>query len=351
MNDNTETRKIAIDPGFLGFKAAEVIEDTIYTNEMPAVVGIGGLPDDSMLNVGLSKSRAAKPVQISLNGQSMLVGHNVQEYTVPVTRLDYQRLQDGPELRALMYTILASRLDNDHCTSLIFGLPVSVMSKKVLAQQTISRLRSWMIGEHNFSLNGKDYHIEVNKIRGMAQPLGSYFAFGLRNDGEWGKSLDDWDAPIVVGDIGFNTLDLFGIKKGKMIHRVTEGDRLGMHQAAQAIIRDVAKWGVRPSLYEVDLMIKAHVAGEKVLLYHANGSEDIGSLIQVALIQTFSKIIEFIDAHLSGLPYRYLILTGGGALVLKEMLLEHYPYAIILDNPVLANAEGMARYAIREGVF
>lgn len=352
MNNNTETRKIVIDPGFLGFKMAEMINGNCVLNELPTVTGIGEIPDMGILSTGLGRvSKAIKPIQVDLGDQSILVGHNVHQYTKPTTRLDYERLREGPEIRALVYAILSNQLNGNDCMSLLIGLPVSVMSDKNLAQKTMSKLRSWMVGNHEFTVNTNPYHIRIEKVRGMAQPLGTYWCFGLDKNGQWDRGSADWDAPVVIADIGFNTLDAFGIQKGQLIHRATGGERLGMHQAARAIIEEVSKWGVRPSLYEMDLMIKAHTSGEEVLLYHPNGTETINNLIETALSQAFSSIAEFIDARLNGLPYRFLIITGGGAMALKKWLLEHYPYAIILDDPVTANARGLARYAIREGVF
>lgn len=349
---NTEARKIAIDPGFLGFKMAEMINGDCILSELPTVTGIGKIRDMGILSTGLSRApKVIKPVQVGLDGQSILVGHNVHQYTKPTTRLDYERLREGPEIKALVYAILSNQLNDNDCISLLIGLPVSVMSDKGLAQKTMSKLRSWMVGQHEFTINGNSYHIEIQKVRGMAQPLGTYWAFGLDKKGQWDRGSADWDAPGIVADIGFNTLDVFGIQKGQLIHRATGGDRLGMHQAARTIIEEVSGWNVRPSLYEVDLMIKAHVNGEEVLLYHPNGTEVINNLIETALSQAFSGIVEFIDAKLNGLPYRFLIITGGGAMALKKWLQEHYPYAIILDNPVTANARGLARYAVREGVF
>lgn len=350
MNNNP--RKIAIDPGFLGFKMAEMINGKCVLDELPTVTGIGKIRDMGILSTGLSRvSKVIKPVQVGLGDQSILVGHNVHQYTKPTTRLDYERLREGPEIKALVYAILSNQLSDNSCISLLIGLPVSVMSDKSLAQKTINKLRSWMISSHEFTVNANPYHIRIEKVRGMAQPLGTYWCFGLNKEGQWDRSPVDWNAPVVVADIGFNTLDVFGIQKGQLIHRATSGERLGMHQAARAIIEEISKWNVRPSLYEMDLMIKAHINGEEVLLYHPSGTEIINDLVETALSQTFSSIVEFVDARLNGLPYRFLIITGGGAMALKKWLLEHYPYAIILDDPVTANARGLARYAIREGVF
>jgi len=42
-------------------------------------------------------------------------------------------------------------------------------------------------------------------------------------------------------------------------------------------------------------------------------------------------------------------LTGGGALALSKMLLGRFPKATMMCEPILANARGLAKLAIRPG--
>ena len=44
-----------------------------------------------------------------------------------------------------------------------------------------------------------------------------------------------------------------------------------------------------------------------------------------------------------------MLLTGGGALALAPRLLRQYPHAQVVDDPVQANARGLAKLAARPG--
>lgn len=349
------TRKLALDPGFGEFKVAEANGQTTLTNLIPSVIGLGSLGDMGLLSVGMRRSHKGqdKPIEVEINEQSYLVGRNVHEYAEPVERLDYQRLSEGPELRALVYVALASRMKGGpYNASLLVGLPVEVMQNRSQAQRALAALRGWLVGRHQFKMAGDEYDITVEKVKVMAQPLGSYFAFGLNGAGKWDDSRVDWEAPAAVVDIGFNTVDMFGIKGGRLISRFTGGDRLGMHKAARSIVSQVDRmYKVKMSLYEADQMIRRYVAGSEVTLYHPKGVADLRELIRTALSKTFSAVNEFIDDHLGRAGFRYLLNTGGGAEALKPWLVEQYPTATILPEPVTANAVGLAEFAIRDGIL
>jgi hypothetical protein len=348
-------RRLALDSGFGGFKIAEVVNEQVVYHTIPAVVAMGHLTDMGLLSVGgmrRSHKSQVKPYQVSVAGQNFLVGANVQEHREPSSRLDYQRLANGPELQALMYTTLACQLNSGpYACSILIGLPVEVMQDRSKAQKTLYTLRSWLIGSHKFSVDGIPYSIQIDKIKAMAQPLGTYFAYGLTGSGRWNNDRIDWDAPTAVGDIGFNTVDLFGIKSGQLINRFTSGGRLGMHRASRRIIQEASDYRVKLSLYEADQMIRDFVAGKPVTLYHPNGSEEFSNVVKSALSNTFTEVYEFFDSHLGSSGFRYFILTGGGVVSLNNWLVEEYPTALIPADPVAANAIGLAKFAARSEVF
>ena len=76
-------RKIAVDPGFGGFKVAEVQGDEVVVDTIPAVIGIGQT-SAKPLTTGLGrKNSRTKPFVIAFDGISYLVGPNVHLYTRP----------------------------------------------------------------------------------------------------------------------------------------------------------------------------------------------------------------------------------------------------------------------------
>ena len=106
-------RNIALDPGFGGFKAAEVQGDAVKVVTVPSVVGTGstdlGLLD--LAGVTGRRRRADQPYHLVFEGVEFLVGPGVVDYTRPVERLDFQRLSDGPEQQKAVMNVLFERIE------------------------------------------------------------------------------------------------------------------------------------------------------------------------------------------------------------------------------------------------
>ncbi len=232
-------RKIAIDPGFGGFKVAEVQHGNLATHTLPAVVGVGST-DLGYLGTGFGRQNKHTPHTVTIDGTGYLVGQNVNHYAPPIERLDFQRLSDGPELRALLYAALWRITGaGNHTAALMVGLPVEIVQDKKRTQNTLRTLRGWLVGSHRFAVDGEAVTLTVTAVKGLAQPVGSYFAWGANVNGTWRMSRDALQKPVAICDIGFNTLDLFAVQNGQVFGHFTGGDTLGMHRTADAIVRHV----------------------------------------------------------------------------------------------------------------
>lgn len=351
---------LALDPGFGNFKIGCRNGDShTHIATIPSVIGIGQT-DLGLLNTGLNgHKKQVKPFSVQFDQINYLVGPNVHRFGQPIERLDFQRLFSGPEVRALTYVALASILDTAAPSpaagegrggglglAILVGLPVEILQDRQRGLATLAGLKEWLVGSHKFCVNGKPYSLAITAIKAMAQPLGSYFAWGLNNDGEWSRPAADFNAPVAVADIGFNTLDLFGIERGQVISRLTSGKALGMHRAATTIRRLVSlNCRADLSLSQADELIREHLKGQLAEVHTPAASIQVNHLVQQALDETFAGINEFLREHWSGGGFRYLILTGGGAEALKKPLLNQYPQAVYLPDPVTANVDGLARYA------
>lgn len=359
------THITAIDGGFGNFKVAYRNGDGhIHVEQFPSVVGLGQT-ELGLLATGLDgRRRQVKPFVVEFDGLAYLVGPNVHRWGRPSERLDFQRLYEGPEVRALTYAALGRVLSlaplsfaegskgrvfdpgREISLSILAGFPVEILQDRPRGLATLAGLKAWLVGRHAFCVDGRPYAITVTAVKAMAQPLGSYFLWGLDEEGRWRRSEADFNAPVAVADIGFNTLDLFGIERGQVVSRLTGGQALGMHRAATAIKRHVRHaYGVDLSLGQADELIREHVKGHPAQVHHTGGTAEINPVVQQALDETFAAINQFLLEHWREGGYRYLILTGGGAEALRKPLLRHWPAAIYLPDPVCANANGLARYA------
>ena len=349
---------IGLDPGFGAIKAAAIsAAGGVQQVVLPSVVGIGEL-DLGWLSLGkLGRRRPQEqPHSVVWNTGnavegcddrvSYLTGARVEEYTRVVERMDFLRLADGPELRALLYTALGLLLGSgNHDLALMLGLPVEVMADRLLARNIRDGLRAWLLGTHALTLNGEALTFTVAQLEVLAQPAGAFFAWGLDNAGQWARETVDLQVPVGICDIGFNTLDLFSVQGGRVQGRFTGGDTVGMRRAAELLAHTIkSRHGVTLSLQQADALLRErhpHLAT-------ADGLLDLSAPASQARAAATGAILAFLENRWgNGRQFRHLLFTGGGAEALRADLLRHYPHGVVLPEPVTANALGLLRYGRR----
>jgi len=340
--------QLGVDPGFGNFKVAAVGKEGVQVSIVPSVVGVGET-DLGMLSLGNLGRRRHRPVpdRVAFGGVTYLVGEGVARFTRPVQRMDFLRLSDGPELRALFYDAVFHLLGEGFHRDIapMVGLPVEVMGDRERARETLRALRRWMIARHRFAVNDRPVTLQVTDVRVMAQPAGTFFAWGLDDTGRWMRAKGDLKAPVAICDIGFNTLDLFAVQGGEVVARFTGGDTAGIRRAAELLINTVrAQHSVELSLHEADALLRQ----KRPKLYTAEGEVNLKPQVAQALATTAAGITTFVERRWgNGKQFAHLLFTGGGAETLRDALLRQYPHGVVLPNPVAANAVGLARYAVR----
>lgn len=349
VSEEVKTWIIAADLGFGGIKVATVTDagETIC-EVIPSVVGIG-TTRMGMLNAGFRIGKKEEPLAVAFGGTSYLVGAGVSRYARPRERLDFLRLSEGPELRALLYAALWKITGpGRHQVNLMIGLPVEVIKDDALAQTTMRKLREWVVGEHVFTVERGETTVNIVAVNATSQPLGALFAWGANLNG--GLSAEMATGTIAVCDIGFNTLDLFVIRNGQVDKHQTGGDRLGMHRVADSVIRYVRDtYKVSLTMHEADDLVRAYTNDQPAILYHAGGDTDLSEVIAQALDESFIALNQLIRQYWDqGTQFRHFLVTGGGAGAFRKKILEFYPFAAILPKPVTANAVGIALLARRK---
>lgn len=370
----------AEDGGFGNHKIGWLNGDgNIHTTALPADVGIGST-ELGLLSAGTDrKYTQVKPFTVEWEGHRFLVGPNVHRWSSRTfeRRTDYQRLGNAPEARPLTYVGLAQMLNSiaearaqagPHTTanghkpvnlpviqpdddptphvSLVVGFPVEVMEDVPRAQSILAGRKSWLIGCHHFTVNGRPYRVHVDRLVAMPQPFGTYGWWGYRPDGTWGRPKEDFNVPVCVGDVGYNTFDMYGIERGEIVGHLARGQDLGIHHAVQTIVQEVrAAHGVELSNGEADQMIREHTKGRAVTIHTSKASYEINHIVQQGLDLCFNGLSTFMREHVRPGDYRYLLLTGGGLLSLRQQFINQYPRAHIPPDPVTSNVDGLARRA------
>jgi len=225
------------------------------------------------------------------------------------------------------------------------GLPVEVLADRERAKATLRALRSWVIGEHRFTVNDAEVTLTVNDIRAMAQPAGAFFAWGLNDQGKWIKGKRNLKAPVAVCDVGFNTLDLFVVEGGEPVGRFTGGDTAGMRRAAELLTASVqTSCGIELSLHKADALMRQR----QPKLHAAQGEINVRPLaIQAQDTAAAGVVRSSSGAGATAKRFAHLLFTGGGAASLEKRLLKQYPHGVVLPDAVTANAVGLVRYAAR----
>lgn len=346
-------RKIGVDPGFDSIKIAEVFGDSILTTMLPSVVGLARERKDGLTLGGVVRGqRRPEPYHIAFDGIEYLVGSGVADVTKPIERMDFSRFSDSPELRAALYTALYKIVNGGgHDLALALALPVPVVQDKDMAAKVEKDLRGWLMGRHQFEVNGVVACLNITNLRAkIAQPVATWFEWGLDNAGQWVRGPKAAKAPVLIIDQGFNTLDVLVVEGGRISDRHSGGDTLGMRRAAERLTDTLeGRYKIRLDLRQANEMIQAVVAGQSVETWVKGEAVDVSREARQALASLEADVIRFVDQAVENAAAYRVLLTGGGAVALASRLRQKYEHAEAMAEPVLANARGLAKMAQRPG--
>ncbi len=344
------------DPGFKANKAARVQGNEISTYALPSAVGLAdrGRKDGLSLGGVIRTNRTLRPpFRVVFDGIEYLVGPNVDNYTKPIDRMDFDRFTDSPELRATFYTTLYRIINGGgHKVALAIALPVEVLQNKDEAARVERAMQSWMVGEHHFSVDGVETVLVIAKVRvKIPQPVATWFDWGMDCTGQWIKGKEAQRAPTLIVDEGFNTLDVVVVENGQISDRLSGGDTLGMSRAAEQLIEMMKyRHGLAVELARANDLIESVVNGQPAEVYLYGEPRNVTREAKQALSSLEADVDNYFKRSLGKAKDAYhVLLTGGGALALSARLLARFPQAILMPEPVLANARGLAKLAIRPG--
>ncbi|HUV95789.1 MAG TPA: ParM/StbA family protein [Anaerolineae bacterium] len=362
-----EIQDIGCDLGHGGVKTAQVrmvtmpdgtIERQMVTNAIPSVVAVGSTTSTGALKldgiVRTGKDRATRPDVVTFDGTSYLAGHSVGRFATPVERMDFDRFTEGTDTRALLYAALWPFLNGgSHTLKIALALPVEILLDRAQARTLQDGMTKWMVGTHNFTLNGTPAIFDIAAIRATAaQPLAGWFSWGLNLSGQWCQGSEAARAPTLIIDIGFNTLDLVAIEAAQVSTRYTGGENLGMRRTAELITHTIhATYGLNLTLYEADALTRAIVNSQKAHVYVAGQVQDVTQIVRQALQTHGTQVVRYVEQRVDKARQFHILLVGGGALAHGQRLRQQWPHAQTVEHPVTANAEGLAKMATRANYF
>ncbi len=348
MDQVVESVVVGLDPGFGSIKVAKPTGESAVVQ---SYFGVGQLVASALAPTVRRPGTKARhndevPHQVQVGNVTYLVDGQVERYTKPQERVDVSRFRGGPDMEAQTMLALHELLGaGSHQVRLMVGLPVEVLAKRKEALETVRGLQRWLHGHHEVVIDGQDFAVDVLGALVQAQPLGTFFSWSLDGQGRWRRTRDDAKAPIGIIDVGFNTLDLYIVENGGYVPLGTRGANLGiMHMVEQFNQELQNRFGVHPmSLHEGDRFLR----DPRRRLYMPGGRVvDVEPIVRQIIETSGMAIQRFVQETWSGVQLLHMLGTGGGALLVEDILKQTFPNVEILPQPDTANAIGLARSAL-----
>lgn len=278
------------------------------------------------------KSRT-RPMLVRGEFGSFYVGDGAHEHGRPVENLDFDRLTGAPEMRALLYAAWAQYQHEhgpfDEPLALMVGLPLQMMTGD-LARDYQKGVKGWLMGTHEFEVDGITHRVEVDAVKQTSQPVGALFDYVLDHRGQMiGERGDALLDEVGVISVGFNTVELLVVKERGAVERFTRGNTLGVRRLLELINRD----GLF-SLGELDAKLRAN-----------RMKSELKQAMPVWVREVNGEIEKVWGV--SHRRFAKVLIVGGGALLLREALTVQFAHkAWVPDDAVLAIARGLWKLSV-----
>lgn len=279
--------------------------------------------------IGLKSEK--RPLVVSTSDGEFYVGAKAHNYGHPIENLDFGRLFESPEMRALVYGSWTRFMGVygafDGPLSVMVGLPLQTMGDDM--KDARKSLRKWLSGPHTWTADGASYAVNVERVRWTSQPVGALFDFvmddSLNIPVGRGSALTD---EVGVLSVGFNTLELMVVQDQVATERFTGGEKLGVRRLLELV--DPKN---EYSLGEKDVKLRLGTLKYKDKL--PIWAREVNGAIERVWGESLSR-------------FAAVLVVGGGAVLLGDHL-NLRGKAVVLDNPVLAISHGLEKLDRKKG--
>lgn len=328
---------IAVDVGFGKVKG---FSDKGKMIDFPSVIGdfhpvqfVSGLGNDQIQNL-----------VIGYNHKQYFLGEAALKQSKPQATVDKDRTVSEEGLVLLMgaLSLLVGEKVSDSF-NMIVGLPV--MHYESLKDTYIAAIKKLHIID-NLSLTGEllnRKYLTIAAVKVLPQPMGTFFDNLLNENGEIVNSKLATENVGII-DIGYNTLDFARIDNFDFINpRSTSYSGLGIFSAYQNLSVEIYRnLGIEIPPEQIEAIIRKgemNISGRQISLEQFK---------QNAFTETARQIISRVKSFW---PDRWsldkIIISGGGASLLGEFLIQEFQQASIGTNPMFANVSGYKKFGRR----
>jgi hypothetical protein len=276
--------------------------------------------------IGLAASgiRLQRATIVNFRGHEYAIGPGAPLRGIAFESIDETRFIATPTLALLLGAVARVVGPDAGPIALVVGLPVSMLQADEARKGVVRSLRQELMGTHTLQVNGETIVLDIRKVWTRAQPLGVWAQWAVMATGALHPGARNSLVGIV--DIGFHTVDLFGVQAGQA--------HLGMVAGAEL--------GVRTLLEDAK--------GNDDVPYHTllwEFSQGILTVSNDALASWVARLTSFIRRRWRDIRPHMVILAGGGVAMLQERgLVDALRRAVraetyIPPDPITAGAQGL----------
>ena len=312
----------------IGYNATKTISGDRRAS-FPSVVGT---PDEARWGLAEADTIMLEEPTRVLIGQGAIIQSRFQQ------QRESRDWTETPEWYALFLASLTELTKATRANlNIVTGLPIKFYGYKEAVQERL-------LGQHRVKRRGRTAQMfTVTAVRVVPQPFGTLLSVALDDRGIIINSALTTEKVGVI-DIGGKTTNLLTVDTLWEVPHETTSVSLGAWDAVRAL-RD---W---LSVEYPDLELRDHkisqVVQERQVRYYGQPIE-LGDVIDDILAPMANDVISRATQMWDkGAGLEAILISGGGALLLGEYVKRHFRHAVVVEDPVFANALGFWKFARR----
>lgn len=320
-------RVIGIDMGYGFIKVCDGQKNIRF----PSV--IGEAPSRALSSFGLQRAGNEDDLRVSIGDRTYYVGDiAVRHSRVAHRGLSSQR-SEGDDFKVLLLSAL-SMVCREPVSDfyVVTGLPPGRMH---LANELSNQLKGTFSVTRHQGKRDMEFGIRLDNVEVVPQPLGAYWSQVLDERGallEYSKLLA---GKVGIIDIGFRTSDFATVIDGEYAPSFSRTVPVGMVSSYEVLAQAVSeRFGMERETYALDDAViegAINIAGRR---------EDITEMRDEALAELALKLLVEVRSTWQLTEYDAILLAGGGAHMLGEIIAPSVEQCVTVDDPSTANARG-----------
>ncbi|UZT06177.1 ParM/StbA family protein [Clostridium sp. LQ25] len=293
----------------------------VYKNEL-GILQKGSFRTKVKVTDNFGADIEGKTFKIEFEGKSYLVGDMVSE-----NKLNYDLSKTSIEHKLCVYVAITNIIKKTGINniSVAIGAPLNVYKNSILKEEYSKYIKG--TGQVNIKINGEEIKFYINDVLVLPESIGPIY-----------QDLNEYrNSRAVIIDIGGLNTNICRFNNlvpdvSKMIV-ANKGGNILKSKIADALSE---KYGIIIYKEDIDSILK-----DKVLYIQGKQQEDSKNTIKKLMIEHLEDIINFCKQNeLDILNVNgKIVFSGGGSLLLKEIIQEKYSYAKIATDAQFSNVQ------------